>query len=694
MNDTKYKSGMTTTLLLAVILPVAGSVFVHAVLPGRNWIQVPLHSAVEALGALAALSLAVFSLLLWKYRKEYAPSIWIACALIGMGILDGFHSAVSPGNSFVWLRSTATLIGGFLFALVWLPERIARSRAADVLPALVAVTAGIFGTLSIVFSDALPVMISQGVFTSAAKAVNILGGLFFLLAAIHFIVRYRINGSFDDILFANLALLFGFSGLLFQFSSPWEADWWFWHLLRLTAYIVALWYVFATYQSTMEYLKQEVTERRHAEEAIERLRRQNELILTSAGEGIFGLDVNGKHTFVNPSAARMLRYDVEELIGKPSHKTWHHSRIDRSRYPEEECPIYAAYKDGAVHRIADEVFWRKDGSSFPVEYASSPIVEEGKIVGAVVTFTDITERRKVEEKLKQNVREVMEAVNVLASSASEMFTATQQLASTASQTATAVSQTSATAEELKQTARLSSEKAKHVSEKSQKAAQVAQQGTTAVSENMEAINRMKGQAELVAESIVKLSEQAAAIGEITAAVNDLAEQSNLLAVNAAIEAAKAGEQGRGFSVVAGEIKSLAEQSKRATAQVRAILSDVQKATGATVMATEQVNKAVEAGVKQAAEAGRSIRNLADTIVEASNAATQVAASSQQQLVGIDQIASVMENIRQATQQNSAGIKQVEKAAHDLNVLGQRLKAMAEESKVEEKEMQTNADKRQ
>lgn len=550
MNDTKFKSGFVTVLLLGIILPVAGSVFVHMVLPGRNWIQVPLHSAVEALGALAALSLAVFSLLLWKYRKEYAPSIWIACALIGMGILDGFHSSVSPGNSFVWLRSTATLIGGFLFALVWLPERIARSRAADALPALVAVTAGIFGTLSIVFSDALPAMISQGDFTSTAEAVNILGGLFFLLAAIHFIVRYRINGSFDDILFANLTLLFGFSGLLFQFSSPWEANWWFWHLLRLTAYLVALWYVFTAYQSTMEDLKQEVAE-----------------------------------------------------------------------------------------------------------------------------------RRKMEEKLRQHVGEVMEAVNVLASSASEMFTATQQLASTASQTATAVSQTSATAEELKQTARLSSEKAKHVSESAQKAAQVAQQGTTAVAENMEAINRIKGQAELVAESIVKLSEQTQTIGDITTTVNDLTEQSNLLAVNAAIEAAKAGEQGKGFSVVAQEIKSLAVQSKQATAQVRAILSEAQKATGATAMATEQVSKAVEAGVKQATEAGKSIRNLSDTIVEASNAATQVASSSQQQLVGIDQIASAMENIKQATQQNSAGIKQVEKAADDLNVLGQKLKAMAEESKV-------------
>src|SRR5690606_7732014 len=126
------------------------------------------------------------------------------------------------------------------------------------------------------------------------------------------------------------------------------------------------------------------------------------------------------------------------------------------------------------------------------------------------------------------------------------------------------------------------------------------------------------------------SEQGQAIGEIIAAVNDLAEQSNLLAVNAAIEAAKAGEHGRGFAVVAQEVRSLAEQSKQATAQVRTILQDIQKATTAAVLATEQGSKAVEDGVRQTTEAGEAIAALAEMIDEAAQAATQIAASSQQQ----------------------------------------------------------------
>jgi methyl-accepting chemotaxis protein len=185
----------------------------------------------------------------------------------------------------------------------------------------------------------------------------------------------------------------------------------------------------------------------------------------------------------------------------------------------------------------------------------------------------------------------------------------------------------------------------------------------------------------IAASIVRLSEQNQAIGEIIATVSDLAEQSNLLAVNAAIEAAKAGEQGKGFAVVAQEVKSLAEQSKQAAAQIRAILNDIQSAMSTAVMATEQGSKAVEAGVKQSEEAGRAIRMLAESIAESGQAATQIAASSQQQLVGMDQVVGAMESIKQASAQNVAGTRQIETAAQNLHRLGQTLKQLVEHYKV-------------
>jgi methyl-accepting chemotaxis protein len=285
------------------------------------------------------------------------------------------------------------------------------------------------------------------------------------------------------------------------------------------------------------------------------------------------------------------------------------------------------------------------------------------------------------ERLRRITGEMKESVNVLSSSASEILATTTQIASGATETATAVSETTTTVEEVKQTAQVASQKAKYVSETAQKTAQTSQAGKKSAEETIEGINRIREQMESVAESIVRLSEQGQAIGEIITTVNDLADQSNLLAVNAAIEAAKAGEQGKGFAVVAQEVKSLALQSKQATAQVRGILGDIQKATSAAVMATEQGSKAVETGVRQSVQSGESVRSLAESIAEAAQAASQIAASAQQQLVGMDQIALAMENIKQASAQNAASTKQAEISAQNLHTLGQKLQGLVEQFQV-------------
>jgi PAS domain S-box-containing protein len=154
----------------------------------------------------------------------------------------------------------------------------------------------------------------------------------------------------------------------------------------------------------------DITERKRAEESLVGLSERNELILRSAAEGILGLDSRGNHTFVNPAAARMLGYEVEELLGNRSHDLWHHTRPDGSPYPQEECKVYAAYREGLEHRVYDEVFWRKDGTSVPVEYASTPIFEQGRPTGAVVTFADITERKRA-EGYKEMGREVLQILN-------------------------------------------------------------------------------------------------------------------------------------------------------------------------------------------------------------------------------------------------------------------------------------------
>jgi methyl-accepting chemotaxis protein len=274
--------------------------------------------------------------------------------------------------------------------------------------------------------------------------------------------------------------------------------------------------------------------------------------------------------------------------------------------------------------------------------------------------------------LRRQIQQVVEGVNVLASSGSEIMASVSQLTSGAAETSTAVSETTTTVEEVKQTTDVSSQKAKHVVELGQKSVEISRTGLKSIEDTINGMNRIKGQVESIADVVVRLSEQSQAIGEIIATVNDLAEQSNLLAVNASIEAAKAGEQGKGFAVVAQEIRSLAAQSKQATTQVRNILFDVQKAISSAVMATELGSKAVEDGVRLSTQAGEAIDVLAQSVTESTNAAIQIAASSQQQLIGMDQVVSAMGNIREAALQMASSTKQTEKSAHDLHSLGLRL----------------------
>lgn len=278
-------------------------------------------------------------------------------------------------------------------------------------------------------------------------------------------------------------------------------------------------------------------------------------------------------------------------------------------------------------------------------------------------------------RLREMMEELGDGVSVLASSASEITASTAQVAAGSAQSASAVAETSATAEEVKQTAKVTSDKAAEVREAAERAAESSATGLQSMDRSIEAMQQIQQQMDSVAQSILRLADQGVAIGEIISTVNDLADQSNVLSVNAAIEAARAGEEGAGFRVVAQEIRSLAEQSKQATVQVRALLGEIQRATGSAVMTTEQAGKAVRVGSELSAAAAQSIRSMAGNITESAHAAAQIAASAQQQAAGMDQVAYAMHNISQASAQNVAASRQTEAAAQGLQDLGLRLKAL-------------------
>ncbi len=295
--------------------------------------------------------------------------------------------------------------------------------------------------------------------------------------------------------------------------------------------------------------------------------------------------------------------------------------------------------------------------------------------------------RSAQEKIRQRQQEMEDvqgeisgAINMLASSSNQILAQTSQLATSSSETATAIAETTATMEEVKQTSRQMSERAAAVSEAAQGTAETSEVGRRSVQETIAGMGRIKGQMDVVAGNIVRLSEQSQTIGTIIDSVNDLANQSNLLAVNASIEATKAGEEGKGFVVVAQEVRRLAEQSKDATIQVRAILGEIQKAISGAVMATDQGTKAVEAGLVQSQASGESIGRIAEEIVKAAQAALQISVGTNEQVVGIDQVSSAMENIKKATEQIVASTKQSEESSRGLHELGLKLKKMVEKYK--------------
>jgi methyl-accepting chemotaxis protein len=270
------------------------------------------------------------------------------------------------------------------------------------------------------------------------------------------------------------------------------------------------------------------------------------------------------------------------------------------------------------------------------------------------------------------VRPLQETSSVIASGSAEILSATTEQAASANETMAAVSETVATVDEVTQTADQAAQRAKTVADSAQRAAELGRAGRRAVDESVNGMQQLRTQVESIGGSILSLAEQAEAIGEIIAAVTDIAEQTNLLALNAAVEAARAGEQGRGFGVVASEIKSLAEQSKRSTVQVRQILGEIQRATSNAVMVTEQGTKQVVAANRQISEAGDTIRGLADAVQEASQSAAQIVASAGQQALGMEQIRHAVASIHDATQQNLTASRQSEQAAQDLTQLGNRL----------------------
>jgi methyl-accepting chemotaxis protein len=280
--------------------------------------------------------------------------------------------------------------------------------------------------------------------------------------------------------------------------------------------------------------------------------------------------------------------------------------------------------------------------------------------------------KKMVESLHGIIQELALGAQALSTAATELATTSNQQSASISEQATSIRQSLQTLEEIRTIVQQASEKAKSVVEISEHSLDVSKAGQEALRESVSAMVNIKEQVQEIADNIAELRDKTIQIGEITASVNDIADQSNLLAVNAAIEAAKAGQASRGFGVVASEVKNLATQSKRATAQVHGILGEIQKATTSTVVVTEEGKKRVESGVNQVHKIGTNFNQLYGVIEESSNAAKLIAAATNQQVAGIEQVALGMRSISEAANESVTGAAQQRDTAQNLSGLANSL----------------------
>ncbi|MCW5204230.1 PAS domain S-box protein, partial [Desulfobulbus sp. US4] len=406
-----------TSLFFSAALPSLFAIALKKYFPTWHWANEPLHSLFESIGSFAAITLALFILIMRRNRQLRPNYLWLACTLMGMGVLDLFHASMSPGNVFTWLHCLAILIGGLTVALVVFPEDLAVFPGLQCLPCVTGVCSALLGAGSIFFPEFLPIMEEQEKFSFLADSMNTVGGIGFLLACFHFCfqdVDEKIRN--EKILLANFSLLFATSALLFDFSTIWGTTWWLMHVVRLLAYLVLLQFFLKIYSRDIGNIRQSQFALKQRTRELERAQRYLNDIIEYSPTAITLKDITGKFIIVNRKFSDLFACPQEKLIGKtaadlfPANAAQHQQTED-----EKVIQLGKATEIEEKHcHITDEksCYLEKEIKTFIVD--RFPLKDaDNAIYGVGTVMTDISERKRIETERKKLLAENTERIKNL-----------------------------------------------------------------------------------------------------------------------------------------------------------------------------------------------------------------------------------------------------------------------------------------
>jgi len=433
------------------------------------------------------------------------------------------------------------------------------------------------------------------------------------------------------------------------------------------------------------------------------------------------IDTDFNIQYMNKDGAKVVCKDQKLLAGQ---KCYDQFKTDHCH--TEKCALYKAMKSDSI--VTEETIAHPNGTEIPILYTGAPVKNKvGKIIGALESVTDIKEIKDGQNYLNRSTRNILhamdkfadgdltvsimpekenddigklfhgfnksvqnigniiakinEAVAATASASTQISSSTEEMAAGSQEQSSQSQEVAAAVDEMTKTILDTTKNANITSDEAKNAGKIAKEGGKVISETVEGMNRIANVVTKAAETVQELGKNSDQIGEIIQVIDDIADQTNLLALNAAIEAARAGEQGRGFAVVADEVRKLAERTTKATKEIADMIKRIQKDTNGAVESIQLGTKEVLNGKVLAAKAGESL----EQIISGSNAvvdrAMQVAAASEEQSASAEQISKNIEAISSVIQQSAAGTQQIARAAEDLNKLTENLQGIISKFKI-------------